>query len=307
MLKIVPYEARYDRALLRQDAASFREIRELPDVIPESRILCFNKNALAGVGWISAGASFLSLREDLPEYHLHLHFYASGSKEAEVSELLLKNLTEYFSTFSLKYSGKRLILRTWIRSAHTAYLELLNSLGFRPMRTMEVLEKELSEMENTAEDRDPLEFPNDPEIRFTRLDFTDEAIREAYIRSSRAAFGIFDSIEELLFRVRCGEASVYAFIRDREILSSLTVWPLSASVTAVENIFTHPDWRKNGLASCLIRKVLKIREEEGYRRAQLTVFGDDLPAVSLYLKLGFSVSDVLLEMHYETDYRPSWY
>ena len=67
---------------------------------------------------------------------------------------------------------------------------------------------------------------------------------------------------------------------------------------ATENIFCDPDYRRKGITTRLLTYVFGKLFEANAQCARLTVYGDNLPAIRLYRKLGYSVAYELLEMHY---------
>ncbi len=50
----------------------------------------------------------------------------------------------------------------------------------------------------------------------------------------------------------------------------------------------HPDFRQRGLGLRLFAKAASQLEREGHERVGLRVMSDNLPAVNLYQKLGFT-------------------
>jgi len=59
----------------------------------------------------------------------------------------------------------------------------------------------------------------------------------------------------------------------------------------VSNIALHPDFRRRGLGEAMMRWALAWFREQGLRSAALQVNTDNAPAIALYHKLGFVVSE----------------
>jgi ribosomal protein S18 acetylase RimI-like enzyme len=64
---------------------------------------------------------------------------------------------------------------------------------------------------------------------------------------------------------------------------------LSEKIGYTEYIFVCPQWRRKGLASAMISKVLDFLKQNGMRFAQLQVRTDNRDALNLYEKLGFVI------------------
>ena len=51
----------------------------------------------------------------------------------------------------------------------------------------------------------------------------------------------------------------------------------------------------------MMSAALRELAEQGYQRARLTLFSDNLPAWNLYRKLGYELTETMMEYHYETN------
>ena len=129
------------------------------------------------------------------------------------------------------------------------------------------------------------------------LDLTQEAVMDEYMRVNKEAFGIPDSRTDMLYRVLYRGARVFGIFRDGMLRSAVTIWRVSDTCLATENVFTARDDRHQGLATRLLSYVTDIAEEKGFREAVLNVYEEDTEAVMLYEKLGYRQEYVLLEMH----------
>ena len=60
----------------------------------------------------------------------------------------------------------------------------------------------------------------------------------------------------------------------------------------VSELVVHPDYQRRGLGEAMLRWALAWFRERGLRTATLTVNTDNAPAIALYRKLGFTISDM---------------
>jgi translation initiation factor 4G len=57
----------------------------------------------------------------------------------------------------------------------------------------------------------------------------------------------------------------------------------------VENVACLPEFRRRGLVDLLLKHALSEGRERGFRSGQLSVFIDNIPAISAYLRVGFEL------------------
>jgi GNAT superfamily N-acetyltransferase len=55
----------------------------------------------------------------------------------------------------------------------------------------------------------------------------------------------------------------------------------------IEKIFVHPNYRKRGIASLLLKQAMFIAKEKGAKKVNLSVYTDNINAIRLYRNLGF--------------------
>ncbi len=215
-----------------------------------------------------------------------------------------------------------LYLRLWCKASDTAYLDFLYDNGFTSLMTNSVMEFELSDYVASDADREKFGEHDSiddaskssaeptligaegmtsgiPEgIIFRELFLKDPIEIEEYFKTNCSAFGVPDSEEELRFRLRNFDGHVYALTMDSEVIASVTTWDMGDGRAATENIFCLEEFRRQGLTSAMLCRVLDMLKKDGYKKAVLTCFGNNLPAMSLYRKLGYETSNVMLGMHY---------
>lgn len=90
--------------------------------------------------------------------------------------------------------------------------------------------------------------------------------------------------------------TITAFHEGKPVSSCMT-WGISSERSATEQIFTHPDWRRRGIARGTIIETLKfLRDEKGKSEATLGVVGGNHAAIRLYKSLGYELIDIHLLM-----------
>lgn len=320
-MEIIGYEEKYDEAIKNIDSVIYFNIKYHQDVISESVCLAVDKEEVLGVGFLKAGATFLKVeREALPYYFIHAEYLACEKLDAEsqvlASGMLLEELKYRFDLIQKNYPNRRLILRLFCNAEKTAYLEFLMSYGFRPMRISPIMVYNLL-TDNSVDDEnlteqaandgivqsDRIILKNGEILEIREMNPEDEFFAGEYTITNREAFEVEDSINELRFTMGGQDAHVYAVMKGKRVIAALTTWCVFEGRSATENIFCAKDYRNKGVTSTLIKYVLGILKNKGYETASLTVFGDNQPAMQLYLKLGYEVEGSILECHYERDYK----
>ncbi|TXK80675.1 GNAT family N-acetyltransferase [Paenibacillus sp. N3.4] len=87
-----------------------------------------------------------------------------------------------------------------------------------------------------------------------------------------------------------------AFYQGKPISSCMT-WGISSERSATEQIFTHPMWRRQGVAKRTIVEALRfLRDEKDKKEATLGVVGSNQAAINLYKSLGYKLIDIHLLM-----------
>lgn len=295
-LTYVPYREEYFEAMAEMNRIMALSVRYHPDVFQKSVIVALLDGVPVGFGFLAAGPTFLD-RKHCKTCHIHVEFTAEKGHplEVEVSAGLLEELQAIFREMEQDYPEKKLVLRTWTRATAKSYLEFLMQFGFMIRRSTPLMVRDLSDLSDLSED---FSLPRGLTIKVLQMD---DAVMERYIEATAKAFLVPDSAGELRFRLAGGTAKVYAVLKGEEIIASVTIWEISESRYATENIFCIPAYQRQGIASTLLRAVLFELAGAGVREASLTVFGDNNPAQLMYLGLGYEVEDILLEMHYETN------
>lgn len=311
MIKIRNYSEEYDEQIKALSMVTFFTIKYHQDTIADSVCLAFDGEKLVGTGYLKAGATFLKIdAEDLRYYFIHAEFMADEEADAEsqvvASGMLLEELIRRFDAVQDKYPGKRLILRLWCQAQQTDYLEFLMAYGFRLMRVTPILVRTLTDEDAdvfTAKASNVISLKNGEKLEIRECDPYDEAFARAYTVTNREAFEVEDSLNELRFVMGGADSHVFAVMKGERVIAAVTTWLITDERAATENIFCAEDYRHMGVTSTLLGYVFGFLKDKGYEEGSLTVFGDNQPAMQLYLKLGYEVEGTLLECHYERDYK----
>lgn len=288
MVTIINYRERYESDAESLNPEMTREIRSLRDVVKDSVCVALCDGEFVGFGFLADANPYrVSAGEDKVRYLRAEFAVISGiEEEAEASVTLLEELMYRFDRLRCD-DGRKPVMRVWVKAEETAYTELLFDEGFRVGNVMTVMTRPI--------DEDDWVSCGDVEIR----EFFDSAEEwDQYFSVNARSFGEPDSENEMRFRLKNPDAHVWVAIADDTLVAAVSTWPVRGGVYATENIFCDPEYRRRGITTKLLTYVLGRLHEAGASEARLTVYGDNLPAIRLYRKLGYSVAYELLEMHY---------
>jgi len=320
MVSIANYRERYRSDVTRMDEEFARRLRDHEDVLRETACVVLDDGVFAGAGFLSLSDSGSGSGERDAMQCVDAEFKAlpGTETEAEASVLLLEELKYRFRRLP-QTEGRRTALRVWVRAEDTAYTELLYDEGFAVGRVMTVMTRGIDETDGRTEDEDVCaereeeargpayesafsgerEFdkaPGDVEVR-EFFDSDEEEWRQYFAVNSRS-FGEPDSEHEMRFRLKNPEAHVWIAVTDDRLVAAVSARPVGNGLYATDNIFCDPEYRRRGITTRLLRYAFGKLCDAGARSVRLTVYGDNLPAIRLYRKLGYEVSYELLEMHY---------
>ncbi len=126
---------------------------------------------------------------------------------------------------------------------------------------------------------------------------TDEE-RELYLQAEKNGFDEESwSIARLNWFMGGSEwDTITAFCHGKPVSSCMT-WGISSERSTTEQIFTHPDWRRQGIAKGTIIETLKfLRDKKQKSEATLGVIGSSHGAIRLYKSLGYELIDIHMLM-----------
>ena len=333
MIEIIPYSTEYDPFLEAAAPGKLREMRTHGDVLQDSVRAAVLDGRCLGFGYLIADEDFRRAAEaeacraaeaeerakaeaedcpadGCPECHLSLEFQAlpdAGEMEPEVCAELLASLLDFFDALRESMPDRKPILRTWCGAGKTAYMDFLMSYGFSAARPMLVYTRALTE-----EDRFPALGAHElnqtePEktsnrccvltkIHETKLENTDEF--SAFLSTMERAFETPESAENLRYRLADPGTRVFAAYEGERIIGGMVTWKTGACAASTEYIFCDPDRQRSGVAERLVRFAFAALRATGVTHVLLTVYGENIGAVSLYQKLGYELKSVLIEMQY---------
>lgn len=305
-MKTILYNEKYDKAIQNIDMILFFTIKYHNDVLKDTVTLAVDGRKVCGVGYLKAGATFLKVeKENLPYYFIHSEIFTDVSADPALQvgamSLLLAELKRRFLEIQDKYSDKRLILRMWSPAENLDFLEFLMEHGFRQMRLTPIMVKSLTKKDIKKDDTD-LSFIEEG-LHIREMDPNNDEFLKAYMVTNREAFEVEDSGDEMKFMMGGADSHVWAVMKEDRVIAALSTWQISEKRAATENIFCAEDYRKKGVTSALIKYVFSQLRKSDYREASLTVFGDNQPAMQLYLKLGYVLNGELIECHFEKEYK----
>ena len=290
------------------------EIRGFSEVIPESIVSAEADGTFLGAAYLTACSSFRHPQCGDGRRFVRGTFRAlPGSPlEIEASEALLHAMQESVRRLQQEDPAHRIILQLYRNAESLLSTEFLMDCGFFPQHLMLAMERDLWEDAEEADDVSRIFLPESGSDEDTAAESgseflitlhtdpgEDDFLRQYEALSAEAFGGMPDSIAELRYRMRAG-ARVYAAEEDGKLIATVTVMKDSDRCAATENIFCRASYRRRGITAAMLRKVLWILREEGYEKARLTLFSDNLPAWNLYRKLGYELSENIIEYHYET-------
>ncbi|MGE5632733.1 MAG: N-acetyltransferase family protein [Caulobacteraceae bacterium] len=101
-----------------------------------------------------------------------------------------------------------------------------------------------------------------------------------------------------------GNDSIFLYIAENGdgVLSAMRAIRGNDSGTrhsAVLSVATHPDYRSKGISKELVLSGLEDMRKDGVSLARLYIYSDNIPSISLALRLGFTVSGVVYRHHFD--------
>lgn len=321
MISIVNYRERYQSDIEALDAEMAAEIVRHADVLKDTVCVALSDGRFVGAGLIMETNPYRVSAEEEEYQYLRAEYRVIPGieEEAEASITLLEELQYRFDRLRRK-GGRKPVLRVWVRAEDTAYTELLYDEGFSVGNVMTVMKRGIDETDEWLDEEEPVMEDNrgpayepeplygdeareaamergtdEPELREF---YAAESEWDTYFEVNAKSFGQPDSENEMRFRLGNPDCRVWVAIADDRLVAAVSVWPLADHTYATENIFCDPSYQRRGITTRLMRFVLGKLYDEGAVCARLTVYGDNLSAIRLYRKLGYSVAYELLEMHY---------
>lgn len=180
-------------------------------------------------------------------------------------------------------------LQTFVDVKHTDELSFFLERGFYIANTMLTMTSDLTKGWKV--------YAPDMPVNVRKYDVLSEGM-EKYLKANAQGFGEADPREMIDEQLSQPDGTIYVACDGDEIVSSITTWNISKDTIATENIFTIPKYREKHIAAHMLTKLMNEAATSGKKHAELTVFGDDLPAYTMYFKLGFEITGARYELRY---------
>ncbi|UHA71916.1 GNAT family N-acetyltransferase [Paenibacillus sp. 481] len=209
---------------------------------------------------------------------------------AELELEIFNRLVERAYQIKQSYPSKR--IQTSYTCSHEDHdsIDFLLSQGFYHCLNYFIMRRDLTV---------PLpEYRLNPEIEIKRWAMDSEEEKELYLQAEKDSSDDESWSKARLNWFKSGPEwdTFTAFYQGKPISSCMT-WGISAERSATEQIFTHPDWRRQGVAKGTIIEALTfLRDEKQRSEATLGVVGSNEAAIRLYKSLGYELIDVQLLM-----------
>ncbi|MBR6004258.1 MAG: GNAT family N-acetyltransferase [Lachnospiraceae bacterium] len=136
--------------------------------------------------------------------------------------------------------------------------------------------------------------------------FKDEMVEEydtenltEYLNANAKGFTKQDPLEDILDQLSNPNSKIYVLRVKGKIAASVTVWDRDEETVSTENIFTVPKFRGKGYATRVLSEALCLARDRGMKKARLTVYANDTPAILMYLKFGYKITKIYQEFMHE--------
>lgn len=223
-------------------------------------------------------------------YHLLLPFIYASDSDAKLA--LIARATEWLKGDCAHFAGKRPALARFVDADDMAEISTYMEAGFAAYNVMPRLRYDLNMLR---------EYPMPEGAEIVPLANTEDAVREYIDASAAANDGTPDSANDIRFifnepSFRCFTARV-----DGKFAAAVSIWRIEDGVSAVENIFCVPEFRRRGLMKWLITYAMAQARAAGYDYCELGMFGRNLRAQHLYSGMGFKLHKLQIELLYPVD------
>jgi ribosomal protein S18 acetylase RimI-like enzyme len=142
-----------------------------------------------------------------------------------------------------------------------------------------------------------IEIEKQRDIHVTSLNASHVGLIEGLIKAAAAADA--RELSDVAFSPDMLDSGTYAGIFDTTdrlvAVAGTHLIARRAHVAAVGNVVTHPDHRRQGLGTLVCHHVTRVLLENGFERVVLNVRQGNEPAVRIYRKLGYTVTNEFVE------------
>lgn len=211
-------------------------------------------------------------------------------EESEVLPFLLKKAKERFDAIVRTTGKKNCKLVLWFDEGEILEIQTFLHEDFLLGEICPVLKYDLTKEIKQRQ------LPEGYTIE--KLEINDENVSKYLNATALANEGCPDSEGELRFRSFDQSFEIYVLKVGETIVSSMTLWNIGEERSATENIFTIPEYQKQGLAKQIIGYGLQVLKDRGKKIATLSMRGTNRRAMRLYQSLGYELMYCQLEVQY---------
>ncbi|MDR2932348.1 MAG: GNAT family N-acetyltransferase [Oscillospiraceae bacterium] len=288
-IDIVPFDKEYLDAIQELDTNLWLALHFNDDYKPENAFCAVVGGRLVGVACLSLDASFYAMDRDIPHKLLYNMALAADAPQ-DAADQLIEALTGRCDVYNALYPGKEICVSANMETDDIDGMRLLMRHGFGLYGVIPVLQYDLDKKVK------PVALPD--EIQIIPYELTDASIKR-YLEADRAASGFSASEAEIRFNKEGPGFCCFCAVRGDDVVGSVTIWDITESRGATENIFVVPAYRRRNIARALIATALGALKKEGKKTAALSVSGTNMSAMKLYISCGYELSYNLLEMRFK--------
>ena len=256
---------------------------------PENACCAYDGDMLLGVGFFILPT--LDDPKGLRKAELSLSIRPDAIPQAgeEARSHLLDAVLIRYRSVRAEHHETNLILRICTESSDLTGMAFHLSKGASLENLIPVLAYDLSQP--------AVQYELPDGVRIAPL-VTDDAGIAAYIHADLIANEVPDNEADMRFRSGNPTFQCYVARCGNEVIGSVSIWEMGEERGATENIFVVPTFRRKNVARALIETAFDALRERGRSVATLSVMGTNLPALKLYLDMGYKLSFNLVEMVY---------
>jgi ribosomal protein S18 acetylase RimI-like enzyme len=205
----------------------------------------------------------------------------------EVRELLFHSVVERVNRLKAVYALSRVRLAADLMVSQKADIEYLLQKGFKPFEQVYVMSRD------TCQTSPTISVPI--EITFRQSNLVSEEEQTAYLEVFNACFPenpkTVDELQVLLHSPLWDKGRVItAYSSSNELVGSILVyWDEQKGYGVTDDVMVLPNWRGQNIAKNLIGEGLRYFRAQGIPEVWLEVKVSNVPAVSVYTSMGYSV------------------
>ncbi|WP_105614566.1 GNAT family N-acetyltransferase [Vallitalea okinawensis] len=302
--KIPHYQIRNYVSNDAEQIGTFDNLLELsykynPDFLP-SNIFCAvdSDEEILGVGHIEPHETWHLIEKEnvssdfIYRLLLRISLNPKYANSESIKGNILKQLIIRAKEIRQQYPDKKIRLFTWIDSTELDEMDFYLAHGFATYSNSLVMKYDLT-----------MDIPDVPQpdgitVKENNM-VTEEELQRYYNAASIAFSGVVWSLNYIRW-MKCGPEwkNFSAFYGDQLVGNTMT-WMIEPDHSTSEDIFVLPEWRNRGIAKYVITEALKYLKKQGKALATLSVYGDNVTAISLYNSLGYRMHYMMIECGYD--------